>query len=136
MGRRRRRKLDKAKGIVMEWNSRIWPALLIACSALAGQEAGACCREGPVQAKDTVQRERSDLYQVWFNGHETAQVLVAGDGASDLDLYVYDENDNLICRDDDGTDRMLCTWTPRHTGMFTVEIRNLGDANAYDLITN
>ena len=60
-----------------------------------------------------------------------------GDGDTDLDLYVYDENGNLIDKDIDSTDTMLCMWTPKWTGEFIIKIKNLGSVrNYYTLWTN
>jgi hypothetical protein len=77
-----------------------------------------------------------DRYRVTFEGGKAAAFYVDGDGDSDLDLYVYDENGNLICRDTDATDTMLCRWTPAWTGVFVIEIRNLGVANRYVAMHN
>ena len=83
-----------------------------------------------------VSRRSKDRYRVTFKGGEVAAVYVSGDGDSDLDLYIYDENGHEICRDNDGTDTMLCRWTPAWTGAFIIEIRNLGVANRYVAVHN
>lgn len=73
----------------------------------------------------------TDRYQVTFRGGEPAAFAVSGDGDSDLDLYVYDENGNLICKDEDNTDDALCRWEPKWTGLFVIRIKNRGVANQY-----
>ena len=85
---------------------------------------------------EVVASGRSDVYRVAFRGGEPAAVLVSGDGDSDLDLYIYDQNGNLICKDDDRTDDMICRWNPRWTGDFIIKIRNLGVANRYTAAHN
>jgi hypothetical protein len=76
-------------------------------------------------------------YTDWFRGGETAVVRVKGDGDSDLDLYVYDENGNLVGADRDSTDNCLVIWKPRWTGKFTIKVVNCGPmANRYQLRTN
>ena len=79
-------------------------------------------------------------YKDWvvsMRGGEIARIGVVGDGDTDLDLEVYDENGNLIVRDIDSTDQCLVQWTPRWTGSFTVRIKNLGRVyNDYLLVTN
>ena len=65
--------------------------------------------------------------RVVFNGGQLAEAGIAGDGASDLDLFVYDENDHLVCRSTASTDREYCRWWPRWTGPFRIEVQNLGD---------
>jgi hypothetical protein len=91
---------------------------------------------GPARARSIVNTRSTDVYRLNFRGGERAVVLVSGDGDSDLDLFVFDENNNLVCKDDDETDDMVCAWTPRWTGQFRVEIRNLGVANEYVIATN
>ena len=79
----------------------------------------------------------TDRFQVTFRGYESARVAVRGDGSSDLDLYVYDENGNQVAKDDDYTDNCLASWTPRWTGAFTIVVVNRGgDYNQYAICTN
>jgi hypothetical protein len=75
---------------------------------------------------------------VWtFAGGEDAAVALSGDGDTDLDLYVYDENDHLIASDTDGSDDCLAAWRPRWTGPFVVKIVNRGPvSNTYKIATN
>lgn len=76
-------------------------------------------------------------YSISFRGGEEAVILVEGDGDTDLDLFVYDENDNLVGSDTDRTDLCLVRWTPRWTGKFTVRVVNLGYVyNVYSMVTN
>lgn len=87
--------------------------------------------------KDTVQARMIDYYDVKFTGGELARVVVYGDGDTDLDLYIYDENGNLIVKDDDRSDRCVVQWTPKWTGTFRVSVSNRGKvANQYALATN
>ncbi len=91
----------------------------------------------PKTHQDTVQPGATDTYSVVFNAGQLAEAGVAGDGDSDLDLFVYDENDHLVCRSTASTDREYCRWWPRWTGSFRIEIQNLGAvANLYRLATN
>jgi hypothetical protein len=103
----------------------------LASAVHAGDPTGANFIQDRVTAMDT------DAYEILFAGREDAAIYVVGDGDTDLDLFVYDENDNLVCSDEDETDAMLCEWTPRRTGTFRVEIVNLGGVyNEYSLVTN
>jgi hypothetical protein len=104
-------------------------------------EVGTIGSEGagaqPKTHQDTVQAGATDAYTVVFNGGQLAEAGIAGDGASDLDLLVYDENDHLVCRGDSSSDREYCRWWPRWTGPFRIEVQNLGTArNLYRLATN
>jgi hypothetical protein len=92
---------------------------------------------GPSETDECVLANSTDTYRIKFRGGETAEVLVMGDGDTDLDLYVYDENGNLIDKDIDSTDTMLCMWTPKWTGEFIIKIKNLGSVrNYYTMWTN
>jgi hypothetical protein len=92
---------------------------------------------GETYHMDTVDAGLTDVYTMRFQGGEDATIIVSGDGDTDLDLYVYDENDNLIDYDDDGTDDCVVSFTPRWTGNFKIKVKNLGDTyNSYTLITN
>jgi hypothetical protein len=104
-------------------------------------EAGSMGSEGataqPRTHQDTVQPGAIDAYTVVFNGGQLAEAGIAGDGGSDLDLLVYDENDHLVCRSDSSSDREYCRWWPRWTGPFRIEIQNLGTTpNLYRVATN
>jgi hypothetical protein len=78
-----------------------------------------------------------DTFTVTFLGGEVARITVRGDGCSDLDLYVYDENGNLIGQDLGYSDSAMVSWIPRWTGPFTVVVKNRGArANLYRIATN
>ena len=80
---------------------------------------------------------RDEFRPVTFVGGQLAVVLVSGDGDTDLDLYVYDDNGNLVARDDDGTDLCVASFVPHRTGTFTIVVRNRGRVyNRYVLATN
>ncbi len=96
-----------------------------------GAVGGAKSTTEKVLAGDT------DVYNIRFYGGETACVVVSGDGDTDLDLYVYDNNGNLIDKDIDYTDDCVVTWTPRWTGNFVIKIKNRGRVyNRYVIATN
>lgn len=88
-------------------------------------------RRGPGQVRTAVGGGGHDEYVVRFRGGEPARVAVAGDGDSDLDLFVYDENGDLVCADEDDTDHMFCAWRPEASGYYTITIKNLGVENLY-----
>src|SRR5215471_19138644 len=91
----------------------------------------------PKTHQDTVQAGATDVYRIVFSAGQLAEAGIAGDGSSDLDLLVYDENDHLVCRSTGSSDREYCRWWPRWTGPFRVEIQNLGTAaNLYRIAMN
>lgn len=86
---------------------------------------------------DKVNAHTTDTYTISFRGGERACVVVSGDGDTDLDLYVYDENGNLVASDTDSTDDCVAVWNPRWTGPFTIKIKNLGRVyNRYSMAVN
>lgn len=92
---------------------------------------------GPGRDTGWVGARSTTTYNITFRGGERAAVWANGPGRTDLDMYVYDQNGNLICRHIDYSDRMSCFWTPRWTGTFTVQIRNLGNVGvSFNVVTN
>ena len=92
---------------------------------------------GPKYNISSVSAGGTDVYNITFRAGELAIVTVIGDGDTDLDLYVYDNNGNLIARDADYTDDCIVTFTPRWTGNFRIKIVNRGRVyNRYVLRTN
>lgn len=88
--------------------------------ASRGNVNGASYDEVNVPAHGTV------TYYASFRANQLAEVAVVGDGDTDLDLYVYDANGNLIGSDIDYTDACYVRWVPAWTGRFTIKIMNRG----------
>ena len=100
-------------------------------ASMRGRVHGAAVHRDRVLAYDT------DIYREVYRAKELAEICIVGDGDTDLDLYVYDENGNLICEDLGFTDRAYCKWTPRWEGPFEIHVENLGRVyNEYRLFTN
>jgi len=92
---------------------------------------------GPQYICDQVQARSTDRWRMMFRANELAVAWVNGDGDTDLDCWVYDENGNLIASDTDYTDSCLLQWRPAWTGEFTLRIQNFGDVwNGYCIETN
>lgn len=84
---------------------------------------------------DKVLAQSTDYYDVTFAGGMSAAVIINGDDDTDLDLYVYDENGNLIGSDVRISDYGAVYFHPRWTGPFRIKIKNLGSVyNRYSLI--
>lgn len=104
-------------------------------SIISGSTRGAV--GGPKIQKERVLGKDVDSYKVKFWAKELAEVCVSGDGDTDLDLYVYDENGNLIESDTDYTDECVVRWVPAWTGTFIIKIVNRGALyNNYVIWTN
>jgi hypothetical protein len=92
---------------------------------------------GPGYVIDNVSGENAMMYTIEFAGGEAAEVAVVGDGSTDLDLYIFDEDANLIVMDEDAGDECYVIWKPRSTGIFVVTVLNRGSSsNEYALVTN
>lgn len=92
---------------------------------------------GPKYAYGRVSARSYTYYDQKFWANEIAEVAVSGDGDTDLDLYVYDENGNLIASDTDYTDDCYVRFCPRWTGLFRIKIVNRGGVyNNYAIATN
>lgn len=92
---------------------------------------------GPKRGVYSVAAYSTDVFVVKFYANERATVVVSGDGDTDLDLYIYDDNGNLIAKDDDYSDDCIVNWTPRRTGQFTIKVVNRGNVyNQYVIATN
>ena len=108
---------------------------LIEDSKASGATRGAWPR--PKSGTTSVLAGDTDVFRITFRGGEWAEVTVVGDGDTDLDLYVYDANGNLIDIDTDPTDVAYCSWIPRWTATFRVEVKNWGRVyNRYRITTN
>lgn len=93
--------------------------------------------DGVIIHSDCVDARSIDYYYIRFKGGEIAYVAVGGDGDTDLDLYILDENGNLIVSDTRFGDRCECSFIPLWTGTFTVAVRNHGSVyNCYILGCN
>ena len=92
---------------------------------------------GPRTYRIKVDPQQAINVQADFKGLEPAEIQIAGDGDTDVDLVVYDENDIEICRSMGERDQESCRWFPAWTGRFTIRLINLGAVwNGVQLVTN
>jgi hypothetical protein len=92
---------------------------------------------GPSAITRIVEGDDINMYEVNFIKGELAEVLVVGDGDTDLDLFVFDSLENLIEKDDDYTDRCYVSWVPKWTGKYVIVVKNLGPVyNKFTLAVN
>jgi hypothetical protein len=110
---------------------------LLTLLVVAAPHASAGRIPSPAHARSAVPARGSDRYSVRFAGGEVARVLVSGDGGTDLDLYVYDADGDLVASDTDPGDDCVVSFVPRWGGRYTIVIRNIGAVrNEYLMITN
>jgi hypothetical protein len=92
---------------------------------------------GPREQWDKVSANSALTYQLAFTAGRLAEIVVSGDGDTDLDLYVYDANGNLIEFDENYSDDCYVSWVPRWTGAYTIQIVNRGRVyNQFVIATN
>ena len=92
---------------------------------------------GPGEKYSLIYGNSNDYYDISFIEGYLAEIVVRGDGDTDLDLYVFDSSAHLIAKDDDYTDRCYVSWVPLWTGRYTIKIVNRGPImNNYHLLTN
>ncbi len=76
-------------------------------------------------------------YGAVFGADQPAVVYVEGDGDSNLALTVRDASGAATCTDGGPGDVKICTWTPRATAAFRIEIANRGAVDdRYAFATN
>ncbi|MDE6278324.1 MAG: hypothetical protein K2M06_09505 [Muribaculaceae bacterium] len=86
---------------------------------------------------EIVRAGATDTYTIEFRGGELALAMVTGDGDTDLDLFVYDSEGNLVDSDTDDTDECLCSWVPEKTAEYTIIVKNYGKVyNCYSITVN
>lgn len=103
--------------------------------ALAEGSAGPVSRIN--QGLSRLASGQTDVWEIPYSAASRAEVAVVGDGDTNLDVAVTDEDGNLICFDSGWSDRFFCNWTPARDGYFLVTVENLGNArNSYVLLTN
>src|SRR4030095_6237643 len=92
---------------------------------------------GPQSAIYKLPGRMVDTMYVTFFGGEKAEVGVIGDGVTNLDLYVYDSQGNLVNWDDGSSDLCYVKWSPRFTAVYTIQVINRGSVyNVYKIVTN
>jgi hypothetical protein len=112
-------------------------AVVCLAGAFAASTAQADPGDNPITHPGRVEAFSVNTYDIDFKGGVYAELTLVGDGDTDLDLFIYDENGNYIGSGETYSDEEVVGWTPRWTGTFTVEVHNLGNLyNDYDLSSN
>jgi hypothetical protein len=112
-------------------------AAVLVSQALIGAAVPAQTLDGPYAHVDVVNADSTDVYRMTFRGGEAAVLRVIGDGSTRLDLYIYDENGNLITSAVGPGDVCRADFHPLWTGPFVIKIVNRGYVwNRYTLLTN
>jgi hypothetical protein len=73
-------------------------------------------------------------YRLVARGGEVWSIAAVGDGSTDVDLEIWDENGGLVCRDIAPEARASCRFTPPWGSYFQVRIINLGSVETRVLV--
>lgn len=92
--------------------------------AESGQAKGLV--NGPTTFVRDIAADSHINWTVRARGGEVWRVGALGDGDTDVDIRVFDENDNLVCQDNGPSATAVCSFSPRWTGTFTVQVINYG----------
>jgi hypothetical protein len=102
--------------------------------------AGTAMSAGPADTASTssafyrVYSQQTNSHRIYFHRGDTVDISLSGDGATDLDLYVYDAYGNLCARRTGLYDDEEMSLDVYQTGYFTINVVNRGwDYNDYAL---
>jgi hypothetical protein len=77
---------------------------------------------------------QAEHYSVNLQAGATYRVYVApSDPSVDFDLYIHDENGNLVAADESLDPDAICQLTPRWTGPFLLSVRSARGAASYTI---
>lgn len=81
---------------------------------------------GPIYDVELIGPEATVYYTEYLVGGEPTRVFLDGDGSTDLDLFVFDERGVLVVKDTRTSGDAFVAFAPHRTGLFRIEVRNLG----------
>lgn len=99
----------------------------IAASFLMAATAIAAPIGGPQVDRSTVDANNTKVYHITLRGNEDTQIVLEGvcpQYGADIDLWVYDENHNLIIKSTSVGCYEQVHFVPRWTGVFRIEVEN------------
>ena len=101
-------------------------SVLIATVLLVGQltQAFAGSSYGSRQAILVVNARSYDTFTTTFRGRDMAQVRVKGYGETVLEVYVLDQDGDVVTSNNDYHGECTVTWYPPATGDYTVVVVN------------
>jgi len=98
---------------------------VLALAAVATQRAEAGRVGGPVVDNVTLAPGQIISFNVQFAAGATASMAVMGNGAGNVELYIFDGDGHAI-RGGGAFERRVATMNVYRTGYFRVEVRNTG----------
>jgi len=92
---------------------------------------------GPRMHSSRILSRSSHSYEFTFQGSKKASIAIVGDGETDLDMFIYDEQGKLVGVSDGQWDNELMYWRVEKAQKYRIEVRNVGKIyNDYVIITN
>lgn len=89
----------------------------------------------PAIGSGTISAGQSEVYSAVLQAGSTYRIYAEPtDPTVDIDLYVYDENNNLVAKDDDLSSNALCQVMPRWTGRFSIQVKCARGYSSYNVI--
>ena len=98
---------------------------VLALTALAPQRAEAGRIGGPMVDVGTIAPGQTVTYDVPFAGGMPASVAVMGNGAGNVELYIFDADGHVV-QGDGEFERRVATMNVYRAGYFRVVLRNTG----------
>lgn len=94
--------------------------------------------DGPVYSIAVIAAGGTDLYPgIPFDGGTYAEIYIEGPAGADLNLFIRDAQDRLVCSDSDISAIAYCGWRPAETGTYTISVvSEAGPGGRYSLISN
>jgi hypothetical protein len=84
-----------------------------------------------------IKQNAADRAEVHFMAGEIAMVYIRPVPPVGLDLFVYDDLNNLICTGGGSGHESECRWRPRHDGSYLIDVHNNNTADVdYELAIN
>jgi len=90
--------------------------------------------QGPQLLRGFIGPQQTDEYTCVFRANELAEVAVVGDGYADLDLFIYDLNNNLIVSDVRSLTDAYCAFIPYYTVTFRMVVKNTSRTNSSEYL--
>lgn len=110
-----------------------------ALAAIIGDAAKAGARASARETKygtlaSTLEGKKEESFTWEVKAGIWLDVGVDGDGKTDLDLYVYDPTDRMICAAENDGDLEYCSVYTRRDGAYKIWVVNIGEEpNSYEL---
>lgn len=90
-----------------------------------------------IAVRDFIHPGQTFTYSGYFFGNSYSFAELIGSGQSDLDIFIYDENWNLIDQSTSSGSYELAEWNPLWNGWFHIEVYNYGHRpSSFELYAN